>query len=147
MSKVRATYHLVFGTKNRIQTISPEYRRELYSYIFTILKANKCYVHRINGMADHIHILFDLSPTKALSDIVKSVKQSTSNWLKNNPKFPIFEGWCRGYYGFTLSMEDIPAAIEYIINQQNHHNTYGYIREVRGIASSQKFEWFDDDWM
>ena len=27
MSKVKATYHIVFGTKNRMQTITPEHRK------------------------------------------------------------------------------------------------------------------------
>ena len=31
MSKVKATYHIVFGTKNRMQTITPEHRKELYA--------------------------------------------------------------------------------------------------------------------
>lgn len=75
MSKVKATYHIVFGTKNRQQTITPEYRKDLYAYIYGILKQNSCHVHRINGMAEHIHILFDLNPMKALSEVVKSIKQ------------------------------------------------------------------------
>lgn len=54
MSIVKATYHVVFGTKGRHQTITPEHRKELYAYIFAIFKENKCYVYRINGMADHI---------------------------------------------------------------------------------------------
>ena len=146
MSKVKATYHIVFGTKGRRQTITPEHRKELYAYMYGILKDNKCYVYRINGMADHIHLLFDLNPTKALADVVKSLKQSTSNWLKSNRHFPYFEGWCVGYYGFTLSCDDIDPAIEYIINQQIHHNTYGFLQEVKGIANSQGFQWYDDDW-
>lgn len=145
MSKVKATYHVVFGTKWRRQTITPEHRKDLYAYIYGILKANGCYVYRINGMADHLHILFDLHPTKALSAIVKSVKLSSAQWLKSNPAFPNFSDWCRGYYGYTLSSEHIPSAIEYIKNQQIHHNTYGYIQEVRQIAEREGWEWHDDD--
>ena len=145
MSKVKATYHIVFGTKNRQQTITPEYRKDLYAYIYGILKQYSCHVYRINGMADHIHILFDLNPTKALSEIVKSIKQSSSGWLKTNPHFPFFQEWCRGYYGFTLSPEHIEAAIEYIKLQQEHHSAYGYLQEVKDIARKEGWSWHDDD--
>lgn len=146
MSKVKATYHIVFCTKDRRQTITPDHRKELYAYIFGILQANNCHVHRINGMAEHVHILFDLSPTVALADIVKSIKQSSSVWLKANANFPYFQGWGRGYYGFTLSVEHIESAINYIKNQQIHHNTYGFLQEMHGIADREYFEWYDDDW-
>ena len=97
-------------------------------------------------MAEHIHVLFDLSPTVALADIVKSIKQSSSLWLKANEKFPHFQGWGRGYYGFTLSAEHIESAINYIKNQQTHHNTYGFLQEMRDIAGREGFEWYEDDW-
>ena len=145
MSKVKAIYHVVFGTKDRQQTITPEYRKDLYAYIYAILKGNQCFVIRINGMAEHVHILFDLNPTKALAEIVRSIKQSTSSWLKGDARFPFFEGWCRGYYAYTLSMEHVEGAIEYIKNQQTHHNTYGYLQEVKSIAGKEGLEWHDDD--
>lgn len=145
MSKVRAVYHVVFGTRGRYQTITPEYRKDLYSYIYAILKANNCYVIRINGMAEHVHILFDLHPTKALADVMKSVKQSTSSWMLANPRFPAFEGWGRGYYGFTLSSEHVEAAKQYIMNQENHHNTYGFVQEIQDIARKEGWEWYDDE--
>lgn len=145
MSKVKAIYHVVFGTKDRRQTITPEYQKDLYAYIYAILKSNQCFVFRINGMAEHVHILFDLNPTKALAEIVRSIKQSTSSWLKEDTRFPFFEGWCRGYYAYTLGMEHVEATIEYIKNQQAHHNTYGYLQEVKSIARKESMEWHDDD--
>lgn len=145
MSKVKATYHVVFGTKGRQQTITPEHRKELYAYIFGILQSNGCYVYRINGMAEHIHILFNLNPTKALSPLIKSIKLSSSSWMKSNGNFPYFTEWCRGYYGYTLSTEHISGAIEYIKHQQDHHNTYGYLQEIKTIGAKEGWEWHDDD--
>ena len=37
MSKVCAIYHIVISTKNRRPTISNEYRRYLYEFIYKIL--------------------------------------------------------------------------------------------------------------
>lgn len=74
MSKTKCLIHLVFATKSRKTTILMPRKAELYNYIFGILKNNNCFVHRINGMSDHVHILFDLNPSIALADIVKAIK-------------------------------------------------------------------------
>lgn len=66
-------------------------KAELYNYIFGILKNNNCFVHRINGMSDHVHILFDLNPSIALADIVKAIKRCSTLWLKGNGIFPILK--------------------------------------------------------
>lgn len=46
----------------------------------------------------------------------------------------------------TLSAEHIESAINYIKKQQTHHNTYGFLQEMRDIAEREDFEWYDDDW-
>ena len=70
--------------KNACRPLLLNTGKELYAYMFGIFNAHKCYVYKINGMAEHIHVVFDLSPTVALADIVKSIKQSSSLRLKAN---------------------------------------------------------------
>ena len=65
-------YHIVFRTKYSEQVINQEYSADLYKYIWGIIKNKKCMLFRINGMADHIHILSDLHPSVALSDSLKN---------------------------------------------------------------------------
>ncbi len=67
-------YHLVFGTKHREQAINETNEKELYKYIWGILKNKKCKLYRINGMPDHIHIFFDLHRSLSLSNMVKDIK-------------------------------------------------------------------------
>lgn len=147
MSKVRAIYHLVFATKERRQTITPEYRKELYAYLYGILKNNGCYVHRINGMAEHLHILFDLTPSRSLADLVRDLRQSSSVWLKSNEHFPHFDAWCRGYYAVTIGIHDIESVTGYIIHQQEHHQSCGFIQEMEAIASRNGLQWHPSDFM
>ena len=94
MIKNLCLLHVVFATKRREMTITEENKRELYAYIFGLLKNHKCYTYRINGIANHIHILFDLNPTIALSDIIREIKLSTNKWIRLNAgKFPYFWSW------------------------------------------------------
>lgn len=55
-------YHIVFGTYNKEQTLPEKHHEELYKYIWGIIKNRKCFLYRINGTENHIHILSDLHP-------------------------------------------------------------------------------------
>ena len=58
-------YHIVFRTKGSEKTIRQEHRKDLYQYIWGIIKNKNCVLFQINGMEDHIHILSDLHPSIA----------------------------------------------------------------------------------
>ena len=48
----------VFAVQNRQSLIANQWKEELYKYITGIIQNNDHKVLRINGMPDHIHILF-----------------------------------------------------------------------------------------
>ena len=57
MSYTQIYYHIIFSTKDRQKVLSANNRKELYNYIWGILKNKQCHVYRIGGTIDHIHIL------------------------------------------------------------------------------------------
>ena len=50
--------HLIFSTKNREPFITPTIELELHPYMAKIFRELKCPSLAINGMPDHIHVLF-----------------------------------------------------------------------------------------
>ena len=111
-----------------------------------IIVNKKCRLIRINGMADHIHILVDLHPTIAVADLVKEVKQWSSRWLKMNPAFPGFDCWGEGYYAVSVGIDGLEACRQYIINQETHHVGTGLLDEMERMAHSYGLRWYSDDW-
>lgn len=71
----------VFAVQNRQSLIKPEWKNELYKYITGIVQNYNHKVLQINGMPDHIHILFGMRPTQSLSDLMKQLKQDSSKWI------------------------------------------------------------------
>jgi len=138
-------YQIVFGTKNREMTISEAHCDELYRYIWGIVKNSNCKLYRINGVADHIHIFSDLNPSLSLADYVKKIKVSSSIWMKENDKFPDFNGWQDGYGAFTYSIREKDMIINYIKDQKNHHKTESFYDEYKrlllenGIEFNEKY--------
>ena len=90
-------YHLIFRTKNGRKTLDPRNSRELYAYLMGIIRNKNCFLYRINGMEDHLHILCDLHPVIALADYMRDIKTSSSIWIKESGKFYEFQGWAGGY--------------------------------------------------
>lgn len=150
MSNYRQTlYHIIFRTKHSRMAISKDVSERLYQYIWTIIKNRKCVLFRINGMEDHIHILSDLHPAVALSDYIKEIKVASSKWMKETGDFPYFEGWSVGYCALTYSFRDKDKIINYIKNQQEHHQKESFTDELKrilieeGIAFDEKYFWVD----
>ena len=126
-------YHLIFRTKDSRRTLKVGHSRELYAYLMGILKNKNCFLYRINGMEDHLHILSDLHPTIALADFMRDLKTSSSIWLKQSGKFAEFEGWAEGYAALTYAWKDKDMIINYIKNQQEHHKHESFEDELRRL--------------
>ena len=133
-------YHLIFRTKNSQDTLVPEHSRELYAYLMGVIKNKNCFLYRINGIENHIHILSDLHPSIALADFMCDIKASSSLWLKQSGKFPNFEGWADGYAALTYSWRDKAMIVNYIKNQQEHHKKESFKDELRRLLKEHGIE-------
>jgi REP element-mobilizing transposase RayT len=114
-------YQIVFSTGRREETMLPHNRQELFKYITGILQNKQCHLYRINGVYDHIHIVTHVHPTIAIASLVKDIKLASSDYIRKNRLFPLFNGWQDGYGAFTYSFKDKDHLIEYVINQEIHH--------------------------
>jgi len=139
-------YQVVFGTKNRKPSIVKEHDEELYKYISGIIKNKNCKLYRINGIEDHIHIMSDLHPSICLADYIKEIKVASSLWMKENGKFPAFEGWQDGYGAFTYSVREKDMIINYIKNQKEHHRSESFHDEYKRLLIENGIE-FDEKYL
>ncbi|MEE0805420.1 MAG: IS200/IS605 family transposase [Prevotellamassilia sp.] len=93
MSYTSLLYHIVFRTHCSVPTITEEYEKELYKFIYGFVKGKGCVLHRIGGMPDHIHLLLEIPPTYALSDFMRELKISARNYIEANAQlFPSLMG-------------------------------------------------------
>lgn len=122
-------YHIVFGTYKRKPTMTLQNKHRLYSYINELLKNKNCHLYRINGIENHFHVLTHIHPTISLATLVKDIKLASSAFIKETGIFPHFEGWQEGYGAFTVSYRSKDRLIDYIINQEKHHNRITFQEE------------------
>ena len=128
----------VFAVKNRIGLIRKEWQNDLYKYITGIVQTHKHKMLSINGMPDHIHVFFGMRPTQSLSDLMQDIKGSSSKWVNTN-KFTKgkFE-WQEGYGAFSYSKSQVSNVINYIENQEIHHQRITFLDEYKEFLD--KFE-------
>ena len=133
----------VFAVQNRRCLIDRKWEDELYKYITGIIQNYDHKVLQINGMPDHVHILFGMRPTQSLSDLMQKVKQDSSKWINKkglvNGKF----SWQEGFGGFSYSKSQLPKVIHYIQNQENHHKKQSFLEEYVDVLKDFEIE-FDD---
>jgi REP element-mobilizing transposase RayT len=114
-------YQIVFSTYKREETLALGSKQELFRYIIGILQNKKCHLYRINGVYDHLHMVTHLHPSVSLASLIKDIKLASSEHIKKNKLFPLFNGWQDGYGAFTYSFRDKDRLIEYVKNQDIHH--------------------------
>lgn len=139
MSHISLTYHLVFSTYKRRQTIHIAHDRELYKFIYDFSVARNVRVWRIGGMPDHIHILCDIPPTQSVAGFVKLLKTESSKYMRANPHFPYWEKWAEGYGGFTVDSDSRVERIHYIMSQKTHHVVRSFMDEYRDMLRMRGF--------
>ena len=91
---------VVFVVKYRAGVIKEEWEEELFKYITTIVQNNGHKVLQINGMPDHVHLLFGMRPTQDLSILMKQIKMDSSKWINTRKLTPTKFAWQAGYGAF-----------------------------------------------
>ncbi len=133
----------VFAVQNRECIIRNSWKDELYKYISGIVQNNNHKLLSINGMPDHIHILFGLRPSQSLSDLMQDVKGSSSKWINDKKLAQGKFSWQEGYGAFSYSKSDVPAIIQYIANQTIHHKVKTFTEEYYELLKEFEID-FDD---
>ncbi len=143
MSRVNSIYHIVINTYQRRMTIPEECKRDLYMYIYGIIRNKGGHVYRINGIGNHIHILVNIPSTLSLAQLMQSIKQSSSLWLSANPNFPQWEKWGKEYFADSKSYSHVPGIVNYIMGQEEHHRVKGFDDELKTLYADAGFDWHD----
>ncbi len=112
---------IVFSVKRREPLLQKPWRDEVFKYMSGIIenKKQKCII--VNGVSDHVHLFVGYKPSLPLTDLVRDVKNNSSNFInERNLSLKKFQ-WQEGYGVFSYSHSHIQNVYNYIINQETHH--------------------------
>ena len=130
--------HLVFSTKERARLIEDSWRNELHGYIGGIIRRCGGELIAANSVEDHIHLFFPLPRTISIADLVKEIKTGATKWIHERGINKVYFHWQAGYGVFSVSPSHKKAVMQYIADQQAHHQKISFQDEYRRLL--KKYE-------
>jgi len=121
---------VVFAVQGRQNLIQKQNNEELHKFMTGIVREREQKLLAVHCMPDHTHILIGLKPAVALSDVVRDLKNGSTNFI-NRQRWVLGRFcWQEGFGGFTVSRSLVPRVEEYIKRQKEHHLRQTYEQEV-----------------
>jgi putative transposase len=101
----------------------------------------------VGGVADHVHIVFDMGKMRAPVEFVEQAKRESSKFIKTlGEKYTGFY-WQRGYGMFSVGPAHRDEAEEYVRKQAEHHHVKTFQEEFRsfliryGVEYDEQYVW------
>ena len=141
---------IVFAVKGRLNLISEKYREELHKYTTGIITNRGQKLLAIYFMPNHAHILINLKPNIAISDLVRDIKSGTSGFINANKWMPGKFQWQEGYGAFSYSHRQVDTIINYILTQEEHHKKKSFKDEYISVLNDFNIQYDDQylfDWV
>ena len=135
--------HLIFSTKDRYAFLAPSIRGQVHAYLAVVLRDMGSPYVVVGGVADHVHILYDIGRTVAVKDYVEQLKRESSKFVKTLGDDLDKFYWQRGYGIFSVSPTHRESVVKYIENQEEHHRTKTFQEEYREFLNRYEIE-FDE---
>jgi len=111
----------VFAVKGRENLLHKSWREEVFKYMSGIITAKNQKSIIVNGVEDHVHVFVGLKPSMNISDLIRDIKNNSSNFINDNNFLKQKFLWQEGYGAFSYSYSAVTNVYNYIFNQEEHH--------------------------
>lgn len=133
--------HVVFSTKQRKPFLkTPALRDTMTGYLIGTLQNLDCPSIIVTPVADHVHILCNLSRTLSIAKLIQDVKTSSSARIKEEGGAAEDFAWQNGYGVFSVSQSNKEKVEKYIANQEEHHRRRTFQEEYRELLIRHEIE-------
>ena len=132
-------FHVVFSTKNREKSLSPEIAPRVHDYIGGVARANGFKTLAVGGTNDHVHVLMSLPATLPIARATQLIKGGSSKWIHET--FEKRFAWQQAYGAFSIGVSQIEATKQYIANQQEHHKKRDFRAEFIAFLKKHGIEY------
>ncbi len=136
--------HIVFSPKNREALIKQELKNEIEKYITGIVQKYNHRMLAISCMPDHVHIFIGYNVNHLIPNLVEEIKTSSNEWIKMNKLSKYKFDWQKGYGAFSHSRSQIDTVIQYIMNQDQHHQKRSFKEEYLEILKKYDVKYQDE---
>ena len=116
-------------------------RPRVHGYLASVIRDLESPWVVVGGIADHVHILFDMGKMVAPVKFVEQAKRESSKFIKTLGRDYAKFYWQRGYGMFSVSPKDRNEAERYVRNQEQHHRRLTFPDEYRAMLRHYGFDY------
>lgn len=121
--------HAIFAVKGRANLLQKPWRDDVFKYMSGIIKNKNQKSIIVNGISDHVHLFIGLKPNMPISDLIRDIKNNTTNFINDQKWLKGKFSWQEGYGAFSYSHSQIKNVYDYILNQEEHHRKKSFREE------------------
>ena len=127
----RLHYHLVWATRNREPLITLKEEEIIHTRLRAKADELRLVMHAVGGIEDHLHVVVSIPPALSVADCAKHLKGASARAVNQELSADSRFGWQAEYGAVTLGERSLPAAIDYVRKQREHH------------ANGSVIEWYE----
>ncbi|HRK53491.1 MAG TPA: IS200/IS605 family transposase [Cyclobacteriaceae bacterium] len=131
---------VIFAVKGRENLLQKPWREDAFKYIAGVVKNKGHKPIIVNGVSDHVHLFIGLKPAMALSDLVRDIKNNTSNFINEKQYIKGKFSWQEGYGAFSYAHSQMNQVYQYILNQEEHHKNQTFKEEYLSLLKEFEIE-------
>jgi putative transposase len=130
--------HIIFSTKERHPWLRLKVRERIWAYQSRILQNLECNSITIGGVADHVHVLCNLTKKFPTAKVLEILKKDSSKFVKTLDSGLRDFHWQDGYGLFSVSPSHLEPVRKYILNQEEHHKKETFQEEYLRILKKYR---------
>lgn len=143
---------IVFAVNGRTNLLQKPWRDEVFKYMSGIIKGKNQKPIIVNGVSNHVHLFIGLKPSISVSDIVRDVKNNSTNFINERQFVHGKFSWQEGFGAFPYSHSHIEQVYDYILKPEQHHRKKTFKEEYLDFLRKFEveyderylFEWYDE---
>ncbi len=132
---------VVFSVRGRQNLLQKPWRNEVFKYMSGIIKEKNQKSIIVNGVTDHVHLFIGLRPSMSVSNLVRDIKNNSSNFINKNNFIKGKFSWQEGFGVFSYSRSHIHRVYQYILNQEEHHTKKTFKEEYTELLHEFEIEY------
>ena len=140
----------IFAVNGRSNLLQKPWSDEVFKYMAGIIKNKGQKPIIVNGVANHVHMFVGLQPAMAISDLVRDVKNNTTNFINDRKLIGGKFSWQDGYGAFSYAHSQIETVYNYILRQEEHHKQKTFKEEYSDFLKKFNVEFNEKylfDWL
>jgi len=128
--------HVIWCVRKREALLSKPVRRVLLAHIQKEGEERGLRVLAAGGADDHIHCLLQLMPSQNLTQVTRSIRALTADWLNEAKLLTTEFAWEEEYFAYSVSPSGVRQVIDFIGKQEEYHQTKSLDHELERFKES-----------